>query len=79
MGYEPYDVRPSGLGQSQVTVLASPDVRRKVVSGLLRLPRLSLSRRVRFTNRFTELVTDLPICTLASRDNLASAYQAARG
>ena len=58
-------------------MLASPDVRRKVVSGLLRLPRLSLSRRVRFTNRFTELVTDLPICTLASRDNLASAYQAA--
>jgi hypothetical protein len=58
-------------------VLAAPDVWCKVVSGLLRLPRLSLSRRVRFTNRFTELVTDLPICTLASRDNLASAYQAA--
>jgi hypothetical protein len=42
--------------------LASADVRREVVSGLLRLSRLSLSRRVWFTNRFTELITDLPVC-----------------
>jgi hypothetical protein len=42
--------------------MASADVRREAVSGLLRLPRLSLSRRVRFTNRFTELITDLPVC-----------------
>jgi hypothetical protein len=42
--------------------LASADVRREAVSGLLRLSRLSLSRRVWFTNRFTELITDLPVC-----------------
>lgn len=43
------DMRLCRLGQSQVTVMASADVRREAVSGLLRLPRLSLSRRIRFT------------------------------
>jgi hypothetical protein len=34
-------------------LLTSVDLLREVFSDLLRLPRLSLSRRVRFTNRFT--------------------------
>jgi hypothetical protein len=56
------------LGPSLFGALASADVRREVVSGLLRLPRLSLSRHVRFTNRFTELVTDLPVCYPSRHD-----------
>ena len=54
LGYEPYDVRLRRLGESLVTALAWADVRREVVSGLLRLPYLESSRCVRFTNRFTE-------------------------
>jgi len=38
LGYEPYDVRLRRLGESLVTALAWADVRREVVSGLLRLP-----------------------------------------
>jgi hypothetical protein len=53
LGYEPYDVRLCRLGLSLVTLLTSVDLLREVFSDLLRLPRLSLSRRVRFTNRFT--------------------------
>ena len=47
------------LGLSLVTLLTSVDLLREVFSDLLRLPRLSLSRRVRFTNRFTEQAIDL--------------------
>jgi len=42
-----------------VTVLTSPDLRREVVLAPPRPPRLSLSRSVRFTKRFTEPVVDL--------------------
>ena len=61
------------LGQSQVTVLASADVRREVVSGLLRLPRLSLPRRVRFANRFTRLAPNrLPFIPGTAEDVTAT-------
>ena len=59
LGYEPTDVRLRCLGSSLVTALTSADLRREVVPGLLHLSRLSLSRCVRFTNRFTEPVLDL--------------------
>ena len=59
LGYEPTDVRLRRLGQSLVTALTSADLRREVVPGLLHLCRLSLSRRVRFTNRFTEPVLEV--------------------
>jgi hypothetical protein len=48
LGYEPYDERLRRLGQSPVIALASANPQREVVSDLLRLPHLSLSRRVRF-------------------------------
>ncbi len=64
LGYEPTDVRLLCLGQSLVTALTSADLRREVVPGLLHLSRLSLSRRVRFTNRFTEPVLDLRLSAL---------------
>jgi len=53
LGYEPYDVRLPRLGQSPVAALASADLRHEVVPGLLRLPRLSMSRRVSCTNACT--------------------------
>jgi hypothetical protein len=53
LGYEPYDVRLPRLGQSPATALASADLRYEVVPGLLRLPRLSPSRRVSCTNACT--------------------------
>jgi hypothetical protein len=59
LGYEPTDVRLRCLGQSPVTALTSADLLREVVPALLHLARLSLSRCVRFTNRFTEPVLDL--------------------
>ncbi len=59
LGYEPYDVRLCRLGSSLVTALTSIDPRREVFPDLLRLLRVDLSRRVRFTNRFTELTPDL--------------------
>jgi hypothetical protein len=65
LGYEHYDVRLRCLRQSLVTAMTSADLRRKVVSGLLHLSRLSPSRRVRFTNRFTERVPDMPVSALA--------------
>ncbi len=49
------------LKQSLVTALTSADLRREVDSVLPCLPRLKLSRRVRFTNRFTEPAPDLRI------------------
>ena len=64
LGYEPTDVRLRCLGQSLVTALTSADLRREVVPGLLHLCRLSLSRRVRFTNQFTEPVPDLRLSAL---------------
>ena len=54
LGYEPYDVCLCDLGLPLVTLLTSVDLLREVFSDLLRLPRLSLSRRVWFTNRFTK-------------------------
>ena len=59
LGYEPYDVCLCRLGLSLVTLLTSVDLLREVFSDFLRLPRLSLSRRVWFTNRFTEQAIDL--------------------
>jgi hypothetical protein len=59
LGYEPTDVRLRCLQGSLVTTLTSADLRREVVPGLLYLSRLSLSRCVWFTNRFTEPVLDL--------------------
>jgi hypothetical protein len=58
LGYEPYDERLCRLGPSPVATLTSANLRREVVLVRLRLPRLSLSRSVRFTNRFTEPVSD---------------------
>ena len=52
-------MRLRSLGQSLVTALTLADLRREVLPGLLYLSRLSLSRCVRFTNRFTEPVLDL--------------------
>ncbi|MGH9830367.1 MAG: hypothetical protein ACREDR_44745 [Blastocatellia bacterium] len=49
--------------------LISADLRREVVSGLLRLRRLSLSRRIPCTNP----VTDLPVTAAGAR---ATAYSA---
>jgi hypothetical protein len=59
LGYEPTDVRFRCLGQSLVTALTSADLRREVVPGLLHLCRISVSRCVRFTSRFTERILDL--------------------
>ncbi len=52
------------LEQSLVTALTSADLRREVVPGLLHFSCLSLSRCVRFTNRFTEPVLDLWLSAL---------------
>jgi hypothetical protein len=59
LGYEQCDVRLRCLGQSLVTVLTSTDLLGDVLWRLLCLLRLSLSRRVWFTNRLTEVVLDL--------------------
>jgi hypothetical protein len=64
LGYEPTDVRLRCLGQSLVTALTSADRRLDVVPGSLYLSRLSLSRCVRFTNRFTEPVLNLRLSAL---------------
>jgi hypothetical protein len=53
LGYETYDARLRCLGQSPVTALTSADAPREVVSGLLRLPRLSRSRSAPCTNPCT--------------------------
>jgi len=53
LGYEPYDVGLCRLRPSLATALASADLRYEVFPGLLRLPRLSLSRRVSCTNACT--------------------------
>jgi hypothetical protein len=59
LGYEPYDVCLCRLEPSLVTALASADRTDHISLRRLRLPRPVLSRRVRFTNRFTEQVIDL--------------------
>ena len=59
LGYEHHDTRLSRLGESPVAALASADVRCEVVSGLLRLVRLGLSRRVLRTNPCTNQPFDL--------------------
>ncbi len=69
LGYEPTDVRLRCLGQSLVTTLTSTDLRREVVPGLLHLCRLSLSRCVRFTDRFTEPILDLRLSALPKGEN----------
>jgi hypothetical protein len=61
LGYEPYDARLCRLGQSLIIALTSADLRREVDSVLQVSRCLKLSRRVRFTNRFTEPVLDLRI------------------
>jgi hypothetical protein len=61
LGYEPYDDRLRCLGESLVSALTSADLRDDVDSIPPRLPRLKLSRCVRFTNRFTELLPGLRI------------------
>jgi hypothetical protein len=61
LGYEPYDGCLSRLGESPVITLTSADLRREVVSGLLRLLGLSLSRRIPCTIPCTNLVPDLPV------------------
>ena len=59
LGYEPYDTRLRRLGQSLAGVVTSADRTNLISLRRLRLPRLVLSRRVRFTNRFTEQPIDL--------------------
>jgi hypothetical protein len=54
LGYEPYDHRLRRPGESPIIALTSADLRRDVDSILPCLPRLKLSRCVRFTNRFTK-------------------------
>ena len=51
------------LTLSLVTALTSANRRREVFWDLLRLPRLASSRRVRFTNGFTEQVPVLWVST----------------
>ncbi len=59
LGYEPYDASLWRLGPSLAGVVTSADRTDPVSPCRLRLPRLVLSRRVRFTNRFTEQAIDL--------------------
>jgi hypothetical protein len=54
LGYEPYDASRYRLKQSLVSALTSINLRHEVAMGPVRLPRLRLSRRVRFTNPFTD-------------------------
>jgi len=54
LGYEHYDVCLSRLGPSLAGAVTSADGTDPVSLRRLRLPRLGLSRHVRFTNRFTE-------------------------
>ena len=76
LGYEPYDVRLRRLGRSLVTALTSADLRREVDSVLPCLPRLKLSRCVRFTNRFTEPVPGLRIPVVSAGVTSALYYGA---
>lgn len=59
LGYEHCDTRLWHLGRSLVTSLASGNPVRYLVPEPPSLRCLALSRRVRFTNRFTETVLDV--------------------
>jgi hypothetical protein len=59
LGYEPYDVRLWRPGPSLAGAVTSADRTDPISLRRLRLPCLELSRRVRFTNRFTEQAIDL--------------------
>jgi len=61
LGYEPYDARLPRLRLSLAGAATSADRTDHISLRRLRLPRLKLSRRIRFTNRFTEQVFDLQI------------------
>ena len=54
LGYEPYDLGLSRLALSLAGVVTSAGRTNPISLCRLRLPRPVLSRRVRFTNRFTE-------------------------
>jgi len=59
LGYEPYDICLSRLKASLTDAVTSADRSDPISLRRLRLPRLKLSRRVRFTNRFTRQAIDL--------------------
>ena len=59
LGYEPYDKRLPRLTPSLVVGLTWVGLRHQVVSDLLRLPWLSLSRSVSCTNPCTDPVPEL--------------------
>ena len=59
LGYEPYDVRLPHLKPSLAGAVTPADRTDPISLRRLRLPCLELSRRVRFTNRFTEQAIDL--------------------
>ncbi len=61
LGYEPYDERLWRLGLSLTGAVTSTDRTGPISLRRLRLPCLALSRRVRFTNRFTEQAIDLRV------------------
>ena len=64
LGYEPYDVGLWRLGLYLVGVVTSADRTDPISLCPLCLSCLGLSRRVRFTNRFTKLAFDLPFSAL---------------
>jgi hypothetical protein len=53
LGYEPYDIGLCRLKPSLAGLVTSADRSGPISLRRLRLPRPVLSRRVRFTNRFT--------------------------
>ena len=59
LGYEPYDICLRCLGQFLAGAVTSADRTDLISVRRLCLPRLVLSRRVRFTSRFTERAIDL--------------------
>ena len=59
LGYEPYDICLRRLGHSLAGAVTSADRTGHLSLRRLRLARLKPSRRVRFTNRFTEQAIDL--------------------
>jgi len=61
LGYEPYDTRLCRLGPSLTGVVTSADRTDQISLRRLRPSRLVLSRRVRFTNRFTKQAIDLQL------------------
>ena len=82
LGYEPYDDCLSRLGLSLAGAVTSADRTDPISLRRLRLPCLELSRRVRFTNRFTEQAIDLrftaPSWRLPSSDTAVTSRLAKR-